>query len=132
MGWIDKISGRNALDKMDTLSAEMERVSAALATRVMEVLERQKKLEAVHARVLQLEQTLQTQQSHLDQRLTDASRLLGSLRDQHRSLVSVQAPPTSASPTQATRPGASRWRSLGPAILMATAIIGVFVAMLAV
>lgn len=72
---VDDITGKNALKKVDATAAEMERIYTALATRVMEVLDRQEQLATKQSELLDLEVRLQKAQSQLQPWATSADAI---------------------------------------------------------
>ena len=54
MGWYGDITGKNALAKMDLAAAEMEQVYAAFATRMIEILDKEERLDATQRALVEL------------------------------------------------------------------------------
>lgn len=74
MGWFDQITGQAAAERVDRASAEMERVCAALATRVLDLHERLHRLEAENDGY---RKRLRDQQDALDVRLRNIEQKVG-------------------------------------------------------
>ncbi len=75
MAWTDSITGKTALEKMDQTAVEMEQVYAAFATRMIEILDKEERLDKAQRLLNERLDRFDIDRWHADQQNCNASHI---------------------------------------------------------